>query len=118
MSAYHQKAAELAASYAQNRADMNTLNKQIDVLTDWKRPDNGVDLSEVRTQYLEEGDRWRGWSYAIEVVEAFRDEDDPITAEQRVLAAMLDRKASLRVQAGKIKRGIAAVGRQILRASV
>jgi hypothetical protein len=115
MNAYHQKSADLAASYAQNRADMNLLNKQIAVLTDWKRPDKGVDLSEVRTEYLEDGDRWRGWAHAIEVIEDYRDESNPITAEQRVLAAMLDRKASLRVQAGKIKRGIAAVGRQLLR---
>jgi hypothetical protein len=117
MNAYHQKAAELAASYAQNRAGLNALNKQIEVLTDWKRPDKGVDLSEVRTEYLEEGDRWRGWTYAIEVVEGFRDEGNPITDEQRALAALLDQKAALRVQAGNIKRGIVSIGRQILKAS-
>lgn len=117
MNAYHQKAAELAASYAQNRADLNVLNKQVEALTDWKRPDKGVDLSEVRTEYLEEGDRWRGWAYAIEVVEGFRDEGDPITDEQRALAELLDKKAALRVKAGNIKRAIVSVGRQLLRAS-
>jgi hypothetical protein len=115
MNAYHQKAADLAASYAQNRADLNALNKQIEVLTDLKRPDKGVDLSEVRTEYLEEGDRWRGWAHAIEVVEGFRDEGYPTTDEQRELAALLDQKAALRVQAGNIKRGIVSVGRQLLR---
>jgi hypothetical protein len=117
MNAYHRKAAELAASYAQNRADLNALNKKIEVLTDWRRPDKGVDLSEVRTEYLEEGDRWRGWAYAIEVVEGLRDERDSITDEQRALAALLDQKAALRVQAGNIKRGIVSIGRQIPKAS-
>jgi hypothetical protein len=116
--ALHQKAADLAARYAQNRADLNLLNKQIDVLTDWQRPDKGVDLSSVRTEYLEEGDRWRGWAWAIEVIEGFRDAETltPITDDQRALAALLDQKAALRVQAGNIKRGIVSVGRQLQKA--
>lgn len=114
MNVHHQKAAELAASYARNRAEMNALTKKIEALTDWKRPDKGVDLSTVRIDYLEEGDRWRGWAYAIEVVEGFDDGLNPITDDQRALAALLDQKAALRVQAGNIKRGIVSVGRQLL----
>lgn len=119
MNVHHQKAAELAASYARNRADMNALNKQIKQLTDWQRPDKGVDLSGLRDEYLEHGDRWRGWDHAIKVVHGTFDPDDDeefgLTDDQRALAALLDQKAALRVQAGNIKRGIVSVGRQLLR---
>lgn len=113
MSAHQDRAAILVAEYAKNRIDMAAINKQIAKLTDWQREDKGVDLSVVRLDYLEEGDRWRGWAYAIEVVESFH--DDPITDDQCLLATLLDKKAALRVQAGNIKRAIAALGRQLLK---
>lgn len=116
MSTYQERAAKLAVEYAQNRIDMAELNKKIASLTDWQREDKGVDLTEIRSEYLDEGDRWRGWLYAIEVVENFHDQElNPITAEQRELAAQLDQKAALRVQAGKIKRGFYALGRGLMK---
>ncbi|QXG34010.1 hypothetical protein [Pseudomonas viridiflava] len=107
------RAAKLAADYAKNRSDIREVSKKVSVLTDWKREDRGVSLDDVRTEYLEDGDRWRGWQHAIEHVQGCRDPDDdePISDEQRELAMLLDRKAALRVEAGKIKRGIVAAGR-------
>lgn len=117
MTKNHEKAADLAMRYAQNRSEMSAINKEIATLTDWQRADKGVDLSDVRTEYLEEGDRWRGWAYAIELVEGLRDEQDQqITKDQRDLADLLDRKAALRVSAGNIKRSIVGVGRELLKA--
>lgn len=116
MSEYQERAAELAARYAKNRIDISAISKRINSLTDWNRADKGIDLTELRLEYLEEGDRWRGWAHAIDVVEGFRDPEDtaPFTEDQRELAALLDQKAAMRVEAGKIKRGIYAVGRQLL----
>lgn len=107
--------AELATAYAQNRIDTAALNKKIAVLTDWRLGDQVADLTEIRAEYLVEGDRWRGWLHAIEIVEEFHDENCPITEGQRELAALLDQKALLRVQAGNIKRGFYAAGRNLLK---
>lgn len=107
---------ELATTYAQNRIDMAALKKEITALTDWRLGDKVADLTEVRDEYLGEGDRWRGWLHAIEIVEEFHDAElNPITDNQRALAALLDQKAALRVQAGKIKRGFYAAGRSLLK---
>lgn len=110
------KLTAMAAAYAQNRIDMSALNKKIAALTDWRLP-APADLTEIRDEYLGEGDRWRGWLHAIEIVEDFHDPElNPITEKQRELATLLDQKATLRVQAGKIKRQFYAAGRSILRA--
>lgn len=106
---------ELATAYAQNRIDIAALNKKILALTDWRLGDKVADLTEIREEYLGEGDRWRGWLHAIEIAEEFHDENCPITEGQRELAALLDQKAALRVQAGKIKRSFYAAGRSLLR---
>ncbi|WP_157893914.1 hypothetical protein [Pseudomonas cerasi] len=110
------RAAKLAADYAKNRSDIRTVSQSIALLTDFQREDGGVHLDDVRTEYLEDGDRWRGWQHAIEHVQGCRapDDHDPISDAQRELAMLLDRKAALRVEAGKIKRGIVAAGRCLL----
>lgn len=116
MNTHQTRAAELAAEYAKNRTDLAALNKKIAALTDWRLGDKVADLTEIREEYLAEGDRWRGWLHAIEIVEEFHDEElNPITGNQRELAALLDQKAALRVQAGKIKRGFYAAGRSLLK---
>lgn len=105
----------MATAYAQNRMDMAALNKKIAALTDWRLP-APADLTEIREEYLAEGDRWRGWLHAIEIVEDFHDAElNPITDSQRTLAALLDQKADLRMQAGKIKRQFYAAGRSLLK---
>lgn len=110
----------LALEYAQNRGAMSDLVKRTNALTGWHpgRSDQPPDLTNVRELYLEQGDRWRGWKHAIEVVEGFQDPDfdDPITDEMRLLADLLDQKAANRVAFGNIKRRIYALGRQVLKA--
>lgn len=113
---HDQLMATMIAACAQNRIDMAALNKKIAALTDWRLPAPAY-LTEIRDEYLGEGDRWRGWLHAIEIVEDFHDPElNPITDNQRELAALLDQKAALRAQAGKIKRQFYAAGRAILRA--
>lgn len=107
---------KLATAYAQNRIDMAALNKKISALTDYRLGSDVADLTKIRDEYLGEGDRWRGWLHAIEIVEDFHDPElNPIKDNQRELAALLDQKAALRVQAGKIKRGFYAAGRSMLK---
>lgn len=110
----------LALEYAQNRVAMSDLVKRTNALTGWypERSDQPPDLTNIRELYLEQGDRWRGWKHAIEVVEGFHDPeyDDPITEEMRLLADLLDQKAANRVAFGNIKRRIYALGRQVLKA--
>ncbi|MNJ37774.1 hypothetical protein D3C77_326070 [compost metagenome] len=116
-----QRALLLAIEYAQNRAQMNDLVKRTNALTGWhpERKDQPPDLTNIREEYLEYGDHWRGWKHAIEVVEGPHEPelDDPITDEMRQLADLLDQKAAMRVAFGNIKRRIAALGRQALRAT-
>lgn len=54
---------------------------------------------------------------AIEHVEGLRDpeDDEPITEYQKALAALLDQKAALRVEAGKIKRAIFVMGERLIK---
>lgn len=107
----------LHVRYAENRVSIREITKNIEALTDWKREDKGVDLSGVRDEYLEDGDRWRGWMHAIKHVEGLRDpdDDDPITDAQRELAVLLDQKAALRVEAGRIKRAIFVMGQRLIK---
>jgi hypothetical protein len=99
----------LHVRYAENRIAM----------TDWKREDKGVHLDGLRDEYLEEGDRWRGWNHAIRCVYgAFDPEDEEefgLTEDQRNLADLLDQKAALRVEAGKIKRAIFVMGERLIK---
>ncbi|WNW10100.1 hypothetical protein RRX38_02700 [Pseudomonas sp. DTU_2021_1001937_2_SI_NGA_ILE_001] len=111
----------LVAEYAQNRAEISAVTKKIKALTDWQREDKGVHLDGLRDEYLEHGDRWRGWAYAMELVHGQYDPDDQddeygLSAEQRELVDLLDKKAKLRVAAGNIKRRIFIEGRRIQQA--
>lgn len=110
----------LHVRYAENRIAIREITKQIDALTDWKREDKGVDLDGLRDEYLEEGDRWRGWNHAIRVVHGDHDPEDEgaiiLTEDQRKLADLLDQKAALRVEAGKIKRSIFVMGERLIKA--
>lgn len=107
----------LHVRYAENRIAIREITKQINALTDWKREDKGVHLDEIRNEYLEDGDRWRGWMEAIEHVEGLRDPEDheTITEDQKALAALLDQKAALRVEVGKIKRAIFVMGERLIK---
>lgn len=107
----------LHVRYAENRIAIREITKQIKAMYDLNRPDQGIDLDEIRNEYLEDGDRWRGWAHAIEHVEGLRDpeDDEPITADQKALAALLDQKAALRVEVGKIKRAIFVMGELLIK---
>lgn len=111
-------AEQLVLAYAVNRNVIAEVSKKIAALTDWQRPDKGVSLDNIRTDYLEDGDQWRGWMHAIDHVMGIRDEDDEsITDLQLELAILLDTKAALRIEAGTIKRRITTLGRNIARAN-
>ena len=112
------RAAKLAVQYATNRTKFAAISKQINAFPAFDREGGQIYLDDVREEYLEDGDRWRGWMHAIGHVLGNRDSDDQecITAEQRELAALLDQKAALRVEAGRIKTNIASLGRMIIRA--
>ena len=109
----------LHVRYAENRIAIREITKQINTLTDWKREDKGVHLDGLRDEYLEEGDRWRGWNHAIKSVYGVYDPEDDeefgLSADQRKLADLLDQKAALRVEAGKIKRAIFVMGERLIR---
>lgn len=109
----------LHVRYAENRIAIRDIAKQIHALTDWKLEDKGVHLDGLRDEYLEEGDRWRGWSHAIKVVYGAYDPEDEdefgLTEDQRKLADLLDQKAALRVEAGKIKRAIFVMGERLIK---
>lgn len=109
----------LHVRYAENRILIREITKQIDALTDWKRDDKGVHLDGLRDEYLEQGDHWRGWNHAICIVHgAFDPEDEDelfLTEDQRKLADLLDQKAGLRVEAGKIKRAIFVMGERLIK---
>lgn len=100
---------ELAIAYAENRIAVSNLDKQIKFLTNWQRSDKGIDLSGVRDEYLESGDRWRGWTHAIANI----DYSETVTPEQHELASLLDAKAKRRVDLGNIKRQIYSLGRAL-----
>jgi len=108
----------LVMAYAENRNSIAALGKKIAALTDWKREGGPVDLTDIRELYLEDGDRWRGWGYAINCVDMpdIDESPDGITIEQRELAGLLDAKAAMRAQAGTIKRRIVALGRRMMKA--
>lgn len=110
----------LHVRYTENRIAIREISKQISALTDWKREDKGVHLDGLRDEYLEEGDRWRGWNHAIKCVHGAYDPEDEdeffLTEDQRKLADLLDQKAALRVEVGKIKRAIFAMGERLMRA--
>lgn len=109
----------LHVRYTENRIAIREITKQINALTDWKRDDKGVDLDGLRDEYLEQGDHWRGWNHAITVVYGAYDPEDEdeffLTEDQRKLADLLDQKASLRVDAGKIKRAIFVMGQRLIK---
>lgn len=107
----------LHVRYAENRIAIREITKQIKAMYDLNRPDQGIDLDEIRTEYLDDGDQWRGWAHAIEHVEGLRDpeDDEPITEDQKALASLLDQKAALRVEAGKIKRAIFVMGERLIK---
>ena len=109
----------LHVRYAENRAAIRDITKQIATLTDWKREDKGVHLDGLRDEYLEEGDRWRGWGHAIKAVHGAYDPDDEdefgLNEDQRSLADLLDQKAALRVEAGRIKRAIFVMGERLIK---
>lgn len=109
----------LHVRYAENRIAIREITKQINALTDWKRADKGVHLDGLRDEYLEGGDRWRGWNHAISIVHGGYDPEDEeefgLTEDQRSLADLLDQKASLRVEVGKIKRAIFAMGERLIK---
>lgn len=98
----------LAIAYAGNRMAFSAINKQIKAFL--IRKGDSVDLSEIRNEYLEEANRWRGWEHAISSL----NDDEEVTDEQRELAALLDAKAALRIEAGTIKRNIYAAGKKLL----
>lgn len=112
------RAANLAIQYATNRTKISEISKKIHGFTAFDREGGQIYLDDIRNEYLEDGDRWRGWRHAIEHVLGIRDGDDQdcITSEQRELADLLDQKAALRVEAGRIKTNIASLGRMIIRA--
>ncbi|MHC8321178.1 hypothetical protein ACYZT4_10835 [Pseudomonas sp. GB2N2] len=113
------RAVALAIRYANNRSQIADLTHSINEFSAFGRVGGGVYLDSIREEYLEDGDRWRGWKHAIEYVQGNRDpdDDDATAAEQRDLADLLDRKAALRVEAGLIKRSIAALGRSLIRST-
>lgn len=109
----------LHVRYAENRIAIREITRQINALTDYKREDKGVHLHELRDEYLEEGDRWRGWNHAIRAIHGVYDPEDEeefgLTEDQRKLADLLDQKAALRVEAGKIKRAIFVMGERLIK---
>lgn len=109
----------LHVRYAENRIAIREIAKQIDALTDWKREGGGTHLDGLRDEYLEEGDRWRGWGHAIRCVHGAYDPEDEdefgLTEDQRKLADLLDQKAALRVEVGKIKRSIFVMGERLIK---
>lgn len=109
----------LHVRYAENRVSIREITKNIEALTDWKREGGGTHLDGLRDEYLEEGDRWRGWNHAIKVVHGAYDPEDEdeffLTEDQRKLADLLDQKAELRVEAGKIKRAIFVMGQRLIK---
>lgn len=107
----------LHVRYAENRVAIREITKQIKTMYDLNRPDQGIDLDEIRLEYLDDGDQWRGWAHAIDHVEGIRDPeyDAPITPDQKALAALLDQKAAMRVEAGKIKRAIFVMGERLIK---
>lgn len=109
----------LHVRYAENRIAIREITKLINALTDWKREGGGTHLDGLRDEYLEEGDRWRGWNHAIRCVYGAYDPEDEdefgLTEDQRKLADLLDQKAALRVEAGKIKRAIFVMGERLIK---
>lgn len=109
----------LHVRYAENRIAIREITKQISALTDWKREDKGVNLDGLRDEYLEEGDRWRGWNHAVRCMHGAYDPEDEdefgLTEDQRKLADLLDQKAALRVEVGKIKRAIFVMGERLIK---
>lgn len=109
----------LHVRYSENRIAIREITKQINALTDCKREDKGVHLDGLRDEYLEEGGRWRGWNYAIKCVHGAYDPEDEdefgLTEDQRKLADLLDQKAALRVEVGKIKRAIFVMGERLIK---
>lgn len=98
----------LAIAYAGNRMAFSDINKRINAFLIAR--EGPVDLGEIRNQYLEEANHWRGWEHAISSL----NDDEEVTDEQRELAALLDAKAVLRIEAGGIKRNIYAAGKKLL----
>ena len=109
----------LHVRYAENRNAIREITKQINALTDWKREGGGTNLDGLRDEYLEEGDQWRGWGHAIRCVHgAYYPEDEEefgLTEDQQKLADLLDQKAALRVEVGKIKRAIFVIGERLIK---
>lgn len=109
----------LHVRYAENRIAIREITKQINALTDYRREGGPITLDGLRDEYLEEGDRWRGWNHAIKAVYGVYDPEDEeefgLTADQRKLADLLDQKAALRVEAGKIKRAIFVMGERLMK---
>lgn len=109
----------LHVRYAENRIAIREITKQINALTDYRRADEVAHLDGLRDEYLEYGDRWRGWSYAIKLVHGVYDPEDEdefgLTEDQRKLADLLDQKAALRVEVGKIKRAIFVMGERLIK---
>lgn len=109
----------LHVRYAENRIAIREITKQINALTDYRRADEVAHLDGLRDEYLEQGDRWRGWNHAIVIVYGTFDPEDEedfgLTEDQRKLADLLDQKAALRVEVGKIKRAIFVMGERLIK---
>lgn len=109
----------LYVRYAENRNEIREISKKISALTDYRREGGAITLDGLRDEYLEHGDHWRGWNHAIRCVHGVYDPEDEdefgLTEDQRKLADLLDQKAALRVEAGKIKRAIFVMGERLIK---
>lgn len=109
----------LHVRYAENRIAIREITKQIKDLTNYDGKNDPVHLDGLRDEYLEYGDQWRGWGHAIKLVHGAYDpeyeEEFGLTEDQRKLADLLDQKAALRVEVGKIKRAIFVMGERLIK---
>ena len=109
----------LAISYAENRMKLKAIGDEIknlfakaqdrrkeELKEDKTLPKYAdIDLSDARKWWLEQN-VWEGWVAAVEV--------DEYTKDEMKLAILLDKKAAIRQEAGKIKRAIYNRGKSLL----
>jgi len=87
-----------------NRMSLKSVNDEIQMLLDTGRD---VDLSEYREYWLDDNGFWDGWVNALSV-RLHRQ-------EEMKLAVLLDKKATIRFAAGKIKRALYNLGIKTLK---
>lgn len=103
---------KIAKDYAENRMATKRLNKKARLFFE----DEGIptpNLNDFRQSYYDTGCSvsWKGWVYCLNASEM------EFTHADMELAVILDQKAALRVELGKIRRRLFSAGKKLLKAA-